>query len=673
MLWENPYVRITGPHPEYEHAASPDIPLQELGMGRSGYPPLDSSGSYFGQLHTPRFSEGAGWSGGTVHGGVGARNNGGKHPNRWNAVVDASLQGNVLRDHQTRVRVGHIGEEVAAAAAAAAAAINPEIAPPVGGTGEAATPADPPTPSALSSPRPQATMTPPPPPPSLPLPAKTAKRISLRSKSSTALPTITDPKENREQSPSPGRTRTYSVTTAALAAMTSQTDSGSSRKRPEQRFTSPLRNGSRVSTLQEESGDTDDEQRTTADGMLPEGQSLLSTEVRAADQVGFKTDNETDVTSVKAHYPPPPLPQIPAVVMSKSFVGSMTAPIPISSRRLGPRPHPNTTANSPSQALRARNKTPLLSLFTEATGEGTSPAHDTPGSGKPSARRTAEIPEATAGGTIMLKRSVTLPTKRPGAQRKGGGWGSQLTGPAGENEDAGAKLRPDGNDDKMTICLNPWRPVMLRPKSMFTGITVFPTQQDDNQPQRSLSYEEGHMSDVEIDIEDEDASSTSRLLLNELGTEDDGLSGLAGRKVVRPSVLSRTNSQHQDHLMGRKPTGDGRRANGNEPGQPMEKGIDTSFWEDGCDGWPKESDLWIPTEPQETSALAMLLRQRKEMVTNVFASEFSSYGSTAANDANCMELKVFLPELLGQPDSLTVNVRKTATVEQCIGFILFQY
>ncbi|KAJ2627915.1 Component of a membrane-bound complex containing the Tor2p kinase [Coemansia sp. RSA 1290] len=82
---------------------------------------------------------------------------------------------------------------------------------------------------------------------------------------------------------------------------------------------------------------------------------------------------------------------------------------------------------------------------------------------------------------------------------------------------------------------------------------------------------------------------------------------------------------------------------------------------------------YVPPPPCGTSGLSALLATQLVVKQNPFAEEFASMGANSGNEGGMAEICVFVQLESQKSPSFTVNVRKTASVEQAIGFILYQY
>ncbi|KAJ2758758.1 Component of a membrane-bound complex containing the Tor2p kinase, partial [Coemansia nantahalensis] len=81
---------------------------------------------------------------------------------------------------------------------------------------------------------------------------------------------------------------------------------------------------------------------------------------------------------------------------------------------------------------------------------------------------------------------------------------------------------------------------------------------------------------------------------------------------------------------------------------------------------------YLPPLAPKQSGLAALLATKMTVRQNPFSEEFGGVGS-AAGEGSPVKLSLFVQHGERRSPSLTVRVRKTATVEQAIGFALYQY
>ncbi|KAJ2340666.1 Component of a membrane-bound complex containing the Tor2p kinase, partial [Coemansia sp. RSA 2618] len=86
----------------------------------------------------------------------------------------------------------------------------------------------------------------------------------------------------------------------------------------------------------------------------------------------------------------------------------------------------------------------------------------------------------------------------------------------------------------------------------------------------------------------------------------------------------------------------------------------------------KDPAAYVPPPAPKTSGLAALLATKLVVRHNPFSGEFGAVGG-AAGDSNLVELNIFV-QLGGEKSApQTVRVRRTATVEQAIGYALFRH
>ncbi|KAJ2515323.1 Component of a membrane-bound complex containing the Tor2p kinase [Coemansia sp. RSA 1939] len=95
-----------------------------------------------------------------------------------------------------------------------------------------------------------------------------------------------------------------------------------------------------------------------------------------------------------------------------------------------------------------------------------------------------------------------------------------------------------------------------------------------------------------------------------------------------------------------------------------------------CDGAVMTE--FVPPSPPKTSGIGALLSGKVEIHVNPFSEEFSAVGGNGNNGNNgnnsLLEVKLqFVQHSDGKSAPLTVHVRRNATVEQTVGYALFQY
>ncbi|KAJ1887280.1 Component of a membrane-bound complex containing the Tor2p kinase, partial [Kickxella alabastrina] len=99
-----------------------------------------------------------------------------------------------------------------------------------------------------------------------------------------------------------------------------------------------------------------------------------------------------------------------------------------------------------------------------------------------------------------------------------------------------------------------------------------------------------------------------------------------------------------------------------------------------ADPAPRSPPLYVPPTPPKTSGLAALLASKLEVRTNAFAEEFATVGSAGGSataggsGGRPFALKIFMFHATdAKSQALDISVRATATVEQTIGYALYQY
>ncbi|KAJ2846632.1 Component of a membrane-bound complex containing the Tor2p kinase [Coemansia brasiliensis] len=80
-----------------------------------------------------------------------------------------------------------------------------------------------------------------------------------------------------------------------------------------------------------------------------------------------------------------------------------------------------------------------------------------------------------------------------------------------------------------------------------------------------------------------------------------------------------------------------------------------------------------PPPPCSISGLSALLATQLVVKQNPFAEEFAAMGANGGNEGGMAEMCVFVQLEKQKSSPFTINVRKTASVEQAIGFILYRY
>ncbi|KAI7820970.1 stress-activated map kinase interacting protein 1-domain-containing protein [Gamsiella multidivaricata] len=79
----------------------------------------------------------------------------------------------------------------------------------------------------------------------------------------------------------------------------------------------------------------------------------------------------------------------------------------------------------------------------------------------------------------------------------------------------------------------------------------------------------------------------------------------------------------------------------------------------------------VPLKPPPVSLLALLIKQQKSREDNPFAEEFLRIAGMG--EANPVQLKIYLPGSDKPKDPMQVVVKRDASVEDVIGYILYQY
>jgi hypothetical protein len=100
----------------------------------------------------------------------------------------------------------------------------------------------------------------------------------------------------------------------------------------------------------------------------------------------------------------------------------------------------------------------------------------------------------------------------------------------------------------------------------------------------------------------------------------------------------------------------------------------SSSSQEGADIPPAEELLRpkpILFRPSAVSLLSSLITQQKTKDENPFAEEFLKFAGTG--EPNPVQLKIYLPHSEKPKDPMQVFVKRDATVEDVIGYILYQY
>ncbi|KAJ2551248.1 Component of a membrane-bound complex containing the Tor2p kinase [Coemansia sp. RSA 1933] len=85
---------------------------------------------------------------------------------------------------------------------------------------------------------------------------------------------------------------------------------------------------------------------------------------------------------------------------------------------------------------------------------------------------------------------------------------------------------------------------------------------------------------------------------------------------------------------------------------------------------------FVPPSPPKTSGLGALLSGKMEVQVNPFAEEFSTVGGggNSTNNNNLLEVNLdFIQHKDEKSPPLKIHVRRNATIEQAVGFALYQY
>ncbi|KAJ2860013.1 Component of a membrane-bound complex containing the Tor2p kinase, partial [Coemansia erecta] len=97
---------------------------------------------------------------------------------------------------------------------------------------------------------------------------------------------------------------------------------------------------------------------------------------------------------------------------------------------------------------------------------------------------------------------------------------------------------------------------------------------------------------------------------------------------------------------------------------------------ESADGDRVAVPVFVPPAPPKVSGLGALLSGNMEVRVNPFSEEFSTVGSSSSStsSSNLLEVSLeFVQHEDGKSAPLKIYVRRNATVEQAVGFALFQY
>ncbi|RKP26811.1 stress-activated map kinase interacting protein 1-domain-containing protein [Syncephalis pseudoplumigaleata] len=154
-----------------------------------------------------------------------------------------------------------------------------------------------------------------------------------------------------------------------------------------------------------------------------------------------------------------------------------------------------------------------------------------------------------------------------------------------------------------------------------------------------------------------DASAASADAAPSDASDGQGKRGDEGRVVPEAQALStqdmRTTTNDEDN---------GAAAPGAEEGEEHE--LSQAAWTPSSAGTSA-----FPTQNVK-SALTAMINMRRSVVNNPLAAEYASVGGTGSD---AIQLKIWLPHSDEPSKPMTVCVKKDATVEDVVGFVLYQY
>ncbi|KAJ2788084.1 Component of a membrane-bound complex containing the Tor2p kinase [Coemansia interrupta] len=311
-------------------------------------------------------------------------------------------------------------------------------------------------------------------------------------------------------------------------------------------------------------------------------------------------------------------------------------------------------------------------------------------------RRSGERKESAAARRIPLaglKRSATLPTKRPAARSRwagaqavqpraqAAGW---VGGPASTwDQSSGSDEEEEGRGERRPRrgqATHTWYGprTSLRPVSMFPGAANVPV------PPVPLLFGADD-SDDDIDLEGDEGSARTPAALGLHAA----MAGPASPSVrSRSSSLASTGVRSRAGSLGADARAQPRRASrlalraqmpaSSVPAQPSPlaagvldaAALQTSLAGVQASAQPVDAPF-VPPPPPKASGLAALLAGAGDVRPNPLADEFSGVGAAAGAS---FALRVFVrPEQPPGRAELALRVRPGATVEQAIGYALHQW